>query len=205
MDFQEEFEINCREYLENYVPFDDEQKIFVSGGFFPRFAHNLRIRDIDVYVNDPELFIAVKKCYLSTGFEEIYDSGNHLFSKLQHHNSSVPDIDLIGFHVSEERFKDRGYDYVSEFDFTICQATINSKCMKLNYYNPNTSTDIMGKRLRINRNFVPKVKSHYSANNVISRISKYRDLGFEMADDEYNYLYGCLMSYEMPKKDALLR
>ena len=46
----DDFEKKCREFLSVYAPFDGD-RLFVAGGFFARFYHDLPIRDIDIYVN----------------------------------------------------------------------------------------------------------------------------------------------------------
>jgi len=191
----EEFKIKCRDYLENFVPFDEEQKIFVAGGFFPRFYHNLPIRDIDVYINDPELFKKMEEYYIAAGYTPDYEGGESLFNRFTCYDSSSPDIEIIGFHAMHEKFKENPYDYVSEFDFTVCQVIMNFESMDLISYNASTFSDIRTKTLRLNKKWSPKMKNNYSTNNVISRLLKYRDLGFMIDSVQVSDMYDKLIKY----------
>ena len=107
----QEFTIRCVNYLNSFIP--DFEKCFVTGGFFPRFYHNMPIRDIDVYVGSDDVFVDFVKEYSKTsGFEKVLESKKYF--KFFNTQSGVM-IDLIGFHNPRTR------GFISNFDFSICR------------------------------------------------------------------------------------
>jgi len=166
-----EFVKQSRAFLSNYVPFDDN-KCFVAGGFFPRFFHGLPLKDIDVYVNDSEYLIDMRKEYKRLGWDTLYYSDK--YQKLV--KNGEPDIDLISFHSPND------FTYIKSFDFTICQFAIDHKSY---YSEANTFRDIQCKFL------IYTGKSSYSSkdNNILTRLVKYSHLGFRCGNSDLTKLF----------------
>lgn len=181
------FESKCLGFLSSYVPFDGD-RIFVAGGFFCRFYHDLPIRDIDIYANDDEAFRKADEELEEAGFEMV-----HTFQK---NNESWPSmiryvapdgiqIDLIGFH------RPRSLAYIKTFDFWHCQIAMDESsglvCDSI------TMECIEQKVIKYNtfKNEPRKVK-----NNSLVRIKKYEKLGFTIDDEELTAIYFKLLETE---------
>lgn len=180
---QIEFEDKCRAYLQNYVP--DLRKCFVAGGFFARHYHDMPIRDIDVYVDYLDDFDGFVKEFKSISNFKVVDEKKK-FCKLVNTDTNVG-IDLIAFHKGSSRF-------TQLFDFTITQGFFQSD--KFQSHSALTFPDIVLKRLRFTgRSFAVK-----NDNNLLTRMKKYMDLGFEISQEDVNNIYHYLMdpkSHEM--------
>jgi len=174
------FEDHCRKYLLKYVLFE-EKKCFVAGGFFPRFYHNLPIRDIDIYVNDHEYFQTLENLYKELGYKQTRQL--HLFSSFSKQGS--PNIDLIAFH------NPLNSNFVSTFDFTICQGWIDE-------FDHNIPTkDIVEKKLIFNQaaNFNITSSDYGKMNNTLTRLVKYVKLGFDIDNEQLSLIHQALVLY----------
>jgi hypothetical protein len=164
------FAKKCYSFLVNFVPFE-QTKIFVAGGFFPRFFHGLPIRDVDVYVNwDYE---GVKRQYLDAGWEIVSaPTYNSNYCVLRSKDYSFT-IDLVGFHEPKH------VDYVTSFDIETSMVAVDSSFF---YISAETFKQIKEKQLVFNSetNFL----NDRFGNNTIDRMLKYRDLGFSVSHNE---------------------
>jgi hypothetical protein len=177
----------CRDYLSNYVIFEND-RCFVAGGFFPRFYHNLPIRDIDVYVNDTEYFEKLQGIYREMGFYYVREDPE--FVSLEHPSTTrhFPNIDLIAFH------EPKSVKIVESFDFNICQGWMNEE----EHYIPEIAISTKSMRFvpqSINANFSTYSKS----NNSLTRLLKYVSLGFTISEAELTLMHKAMIDYK-PKR-----
>jgi hypothetical protein len=178
------FESKCKSYLQNYIP--DLSKCFVAGGFFPRLYHNLPIRDIDVYVGSDDDFIGFVQDYQKIPNIETIKT-KRKFYRFRNQTTGI-EIDLIGFH------KPRDITFLKIFDFTICQGYFEGN--QFQTYSTETLKDIVQKRLRFT-GFNAYVEG--SSNNILTRMKKYRDLGFEITTEDLNAIYQYLTGPDVKK------
>ena len=186
-DFQE-FSSRCVNYLSSFVP--DFEKCFVTGGFFPRFYHNMPIRDIDVYVDSNDIFIDFVKEYSKTsGFEKILERKKYF--KFFNVESGIM-IDLIGFHNTRTR------GFISNFDFSICRLYSYTSERKtfISHYQTEDFFDIQKKKMRFSGRsmYAPRGDNH-----TLTRIKKYLDLGFTIDDNELTNIYRYLTGPDVKK------
>lgn len=174
---QIEFEDKCRGYLSNYVP--DMSKCFVAGGFFARHYHDFPIRDIDMYVDNLDVFNQfVKEFKNMSNFTILQEKKK--FCKLINNDTKVG-VDIIAFHQGSNKF-------TKGFDFTISQGFFQHD--QFQSHDERTFPDIILKRLR----FTGRSFAVNNENNLLTRAKKYLDLGFEISTEDMNSMYHFLMS-----------
>ena len=171
-----EFSQKCEMFLSRHIP--DLDQCFIAGGLFPRLYHDLPIRDIDVYINSSTMFDAFVSDYKGVSEYQLTRDGEK-FSKFLHKPTQIG-IDLINFH------KPKTPDYTKNFDFSICQGYYRNRIFQS--FNPDTFRDIQAKKLR----FTDRFMYCDSDNNILTRIKKYTDLGFEISSDDMNKIYHLL-------------
>jgi hypothetical protein len=188
------FEELCREYLEKHVLFE-EDRCFVAGGFFPRFYHNMPIRDIDVYVNDDKYFQKLYGLYSDMGF--LIDRESSDFVSFLHPNPTdhTPNIDLIAFH------QPRSVDIVDSFDFNICKGWMTEDKQDIPLY-AISSKKMKFESKSLDANFGCYVKE----NNSLTRLIRYVNLGFTMSDYELGLMYQAMLDYtKKEEKKGILK
>lgn len=163
-----EFMKKCRQFLSNYVPFD-KKNVFVAGGFFTRFYHDLPIRDIDVYVKK-EYFSSVLDEYLKTGDYEPKTEYKDFYCL----KGKELDIDLISFHEPQSM------EFIESFDFMHCRMGLD----EISTYYPGWHY-MVDKKIGINTNaYDIRISSYVSIGGTISRLIKYINMGFTISPQE---------------------
>src|SRR3990167_9961299 len=184
----QEFTIRCVNYLNSFIP--DFEKCFVTGGFFPRFYHNMPIRDIDVYVGSDDVFVDFVKEYSKTsGFEKVLESKKYF--KFFNTQSGVM-IDLIGFH------NPRNPGFISNFDFSVCRLYSYTSDHKtfISHYQTEDFFDIQKKKIRFSGRSIYRPNG---VNHILTRLKKYLHLGFTIDDNELTGIYRCLTGPDAKK------
>jgi len=147
--------------------------------------HNLPIRDVDVYVDSDDAFIAFVNEYKNLpGISLVKESKR--FFKFQDTSTGIG-IDLIGFHNPKTR------SFVLNFDFTICRCTYGSS--GLIAQGTSDYADIVAKKLV----FTGRSMYTENDNNLLGRLKKYLDLGFTVDHNELTKMYKFLLSPEAKK------
>jgi len=208
----EEFQKRCLRFLCHYVPFEDN-RCYVAGGFFPRFYHNLPLRDIDIFVNDDDKMGEICKefishpsfCYVrSTNSKKCSVPTLMNFTTKDRRNNNPLIIQVVRVldkwidKKEKKRYKQivsqksenidninnvtNTLAWVYSFDFTICRVmAISNNLAKI----ANDYADIQQKKLRYTNN-----KIRYSnKQNILTRIKKYTDLGFEINEAAYSNIF----------------
>lgn len=185
------FEEECRAFLQNYVPFD-EDRCFVAGGFFQRFWHGFPIRDIDIYAKQG-YFDECARELVHTGFEKQLVGKHQEFIKFKApHELGGLEVDLIGFH------KPRSKDYVfASFDFSCCMLCMDAD----NFYTGKFGgyellQEMAEKRLVFNTNCRLNLGKN---NNTLTRLKKYMDMGYTIDEKTLTDIYLTLIKAN-PKK-----
>jgi len=172
-----EFEKKCRDFLQNYVPWNKE-RLFVSGGVFPRLYHDLPMADIDIFANDDEAFQIALVEFKDAGFYTKHGPTRQKFCKLV-----APDgqrVELISFHDP------RGTAWCHTFDFAHCMSWMNENDFARSHV-------LDQKSILINR-----IMKFYriGSKNVLSRLKKYLDLGYTIEESELQWLYDRLITLD---------
>ena len=163
----------CREYLEDYAPFDGKN-LFVSGGFFARRAINQPIRDIDIYVNGDEKYLeCLKEEYLRLDWTVKETVGYKSPSKNIHYVCSKKDetfeLDLISFH------EPKSVEHISSFDFNICQIAMDEDYL---YFGAGTNATLL---------CLEKQEMLFTGvlgSKTFQRAIKYTKLGFALSEED---------------------
>ena len=164
---------DCHQFLSQYVPFDGDN-LFVAGGFFPRKFHNLKLRDIDVFVNSQEYLEFLLEEYKNLDWQvktqEKYNLPGtegpkriHYLCTKQDENEHI-EIDLVPFHDPKSP------EYIKTFDLNICQIAMDENFV---YFvdEQTVINDLSNKHMRFTGN---------CKETTFHRVVKYTKLGYEM-------------------------
>lgn len=177
------FTKQCGEFLNSYIP--DFKRCFISGGFFPRFYHNLPIRDIDVYIDYDDDFTDIIKEYRNLP-DWILEMTNRRHFRFREKSSNIR-VDLIGFH------NPRSPEWVNKFDFTICRGFYHKDL--LSFQGTFDYMHLQKKELRFSGSCVHTTGD----NHVLARLKKYLDLGFTIDDNQLKSIYQFLTGPDAKK------
>lgn len=189
----------CYDYLRDIVPFDGE-KIFVSGGFFPRRFIGAPLRDVDVYVNGDDQYLAeVIEDYrqldwkVNHTLEKAYDGeGEGNTKRVLHYICSKdgePNIDLIAFHEPKSVF------HIEKFDLNIVQLAISDDCF--HFVNDDIFEYFETKHMNFTGNICTRT---------FERIIKYTILGYLMELEELAHVRNSFIEkIERPWRDAITK
>jgi hypothetical protein len=144
----QDFRKKCYEYLLDYVPFYKD-KVFVAGGFFPRFYHNIPIRDIDVYVSKEILSDILAEYTRMNLFDAPAEqTEDKLFYSIPVRGKDFK-IEIIAFHEPQSP------KFVEGFDFVQCMFVAPSRdsCEYLSSTDYAAFSCVVQKNVIVNANF----------------------------------------------------